>query len=89
MQLYYSDCFFKTFLMYCLQICFNSTEKKFGDKYRAISSLIVYNVASFFFVHLGVLLTAICLMIEMCERSPDMLTHFRKVTCRIIFDFML
>ena len=27
----------------------------------------------------GVLLTAICLMIEMCEKSPDMLTHFRKV----------
>jgi len=27
----------------------------------------------------GVLLTAICLMIEMCEKSPDMLAHFRKV----------
>jgi len=28
----------------------------------------------------GVLLTAICLMIEMCERSMDMLNHFRKVS---------
>lgn len=29
----------------------------------------------------GVLLTAICLMIEMCDKSPDMLVHFRKVSC--------
>ena len=27
----------------------------------------------------GVLLTAVCLIIEMCEKSPDTLTHFRKV----------
>ena len=30
----------------------------------------------------GVLLTAVCLITEMCERSPDTLTHFRKVRVR-------
>lgn len=27
----------------------------------------------------GVLLTAVCLITEMCEKSPDTLHHFRKV----------
>lgn len=29
----------------------------------------------------GVLHTSVVLLTEMCERSPDMLTHFRKVFC--------
>lgn len=32
----------------------------------------------------GVLLTAICLMIEMCDKSPDMLTHFRKMVPQLV-----
>lgn len=32
----------------------------------------------------GVLLTAICLMIEMCEKSPDMLAHFRKTVPQLV-----
>lgn len=32
----------------------------------------------------GVLLTAICLMIEMCERSMDMLNHFRKMVPQLV-----
>jgi AP-1 complex subunit gamma-1 len=32
----------------------------------------------------GVLLTAICLMIEMCERSLDMLNHFRKMVPQLV-----
>lgn len=32
----------------------------------------------------GVLLTAICLMIEMCEKSPDMLEHFRKMVPQLV-----
>ncbi|ESO12914.1 hypothetical protein HELRODRAFT_155611 [Helobdella robusta] len=32
----------------------------------------------------GVLLTAICLMIEMCEKSPDMLDHFRKMVPQLV-----
>jgi len=32
----------------------------------------------------GVLLTAICLMIEMCDHSPDMLTHFRKMVPQLV-----
>jgi AP-1 complex subunit gamma-1 len=32
----------------------------------------------------GVLLTAICLMIEMCDRSPDMLAHFRKMVPQLV-----
>jgi len=32
----------------------------------------------------GVLLTAICLMIEMCEKSTDMLIHFRKMVPQMV-----
>ena len=36
-------------------------------------------IGASFVCNVGVLLTAICLMVEMCEKSPDMLAHFRKV----------
>ena len=39
---------------------------------------------------LGVLLTAVCLITEMCDKSPDTLHHFRKVSrlgCAFIFIF--
>ncbi|VDH91650.1 AP-1 complex subunit gamma-1 [Mytilus galloprovincialis] len=32
----------------------------------------------------GVLLTAVCLITEMCEKSPDALTHFRKVVPQLV-----
>jgi len=32
----------------------------------------------------GVLLTAVCLITEMCERSPDTLTHFRKLVPQLV-----
>lgn len=32
----------------------------------------------------GVLLTAVCLITEMCEKSPDTLTHFRKVVPQLV-----
>lgn len=37
-----------------------------------------------FCVYSGVLHTSVVLLTEMCERSPDMLAHFRKV--RIVLD---
>lgn len=43
---------------------------------------IMLNVDAFFFFPspLGVLHTSVVLLTEMCERSPDMLAHFRKVS---------
>lgn len=32
----------------------------------------------------GVLLTAVCLITEMCEKSPDTLTHFRKTVPQLV-----
>lgn len=32
----------------------------------------------------GVLLTAVCLITEMCEKSPDTLVHFRKVVPQLV-----
>lgn len=32
----------------------------------------------------GVLLTAVCLITEMCEKSPDALQHFRKVVTQLV-----
>ncbi|KAL5021655.1 hypothetical protein ScPMuIL_000810 [Solemya velum] len=32
----------------------------------------------------GVLLTAVCLIIEMCEKSPDTLHHFRKLVPQLV-----
>jgi AP-1 complex subunit gamma-1 len=32
----------------------------------------------------GVLLTAVCLITEMCERSPDTLSHFRKLVPQLV-----
>jgi len=53
------------------------------------SIIVSYNVLKFAvklwcnhptFITTGVLLTAVCLINEMCEKSPDTLHHFRKVT---------
>lgn len=47
------------------------------------ASEIMLNVDTFFFFPpspLGVLHTSVVLLTEMCERSPDMLAHFRKVS---------
>lgn len=33
---------------------------------------------------LGVLHTSVVLLTEMCERSPDMLAHFRKVSVNLV-----
>ncbi|XP_064599542.1 AP-1 complex subunit gamma-1-like isoform X2 [Liolophura sinensis] len=32
----------------------------------------------------GVLLTAVCLIIEMCEKSPDTLSHFKKLVPQLV-----
>ena len=32
----------------------------------------------------GVLLTAVTLMIEMCEKNPDMLGHFRRMVPQLV-----
>jgi len=34
--------------------------------------------------HVGVLLTAVSLMIEMCEKSTDMLSHFRRMVPQLV-----
>ena len=36
----------------------------------------------------GVLLTAVCLITEMCEKSPDTLEHFRKVWNKIVLQWL-
>lgn len=42
-------------------------------------------IKRFFFPWLlGVLHTSVVLLTEMCERSPDMLAHFRKVSVNLI-----
>lgn len=38
----------------------------------------------FFLWLLGVLHTSVVLLTEMCERSPDMLAHFRKVSVNLV-----
>jgi len=43
--------------------------------YRSVVDVNIYK----YICCTGVLLTAVCLITEMCEKSPDTLTHFRKV----------
>ena len=71
-----------------LQCCFwpFSGTKKLKPLFVAIGITLVIFATNWLSVkcfcsmlYSGVLLTAICLMIEMCHHSPDMLIHFRKV----------
>lgn len=70
--LQYQEMLFNNFISF--KICFVSS--------RNFIVIVVINITFLFtnaFLTAGVLLTAVCLITEMCEKSPDTLTHFRKV----------
>ena len=47
-------------------------------------SYIIPNIGIFI---AGVLLTATCLVTEMCELNPEIVTHFRRVS-ELVFGFL-